>query len=113
MSEVLKCGQFPDVSDIIFDTKPLERRRSAVSVGSELRYPALQATGWELMRNCNDFGCRPGCSSARRWVLGAVLVTFAVSASAGIFRDVMEKIGISKPPPQTTAAGGVPTFPRH
>lgn len=65
------------------------------------------------MRNHSGFECRPGCSAARQWVLGAVLVTFAVGASAGIFRDVMEKIGISKPPPQTTAAGGVPTFPRQ
>ena len=65
------------------------------------------------MRNRDDFKWLPGCSAASRLILGSVLATFAVGASAGIFRDVMDKIGISKPPPQTTAAGGVPTFPRQ
>jgi hypothetical protein len=54
----------------------------------------------------------------RRAVLALALAGLALglaasSADAGIFRDVMEKMGLAKSEPPKTDAGGTPVFPRQ
>lgn len=46
-------------------------------------------------------------------LLGALSLALAAGAEAGIFRDVMEKMGLSKPAAPKTDAGGTPVFPRQ
>jgi hypothetical protein len=45
--------------------------------------------------------------------LAGVLIFAPRAAEAGIFRDVMSSVGLSKPAPATTDANGVPSYPRQ
>jgi hypothetical protein len=54
-------------------------------------------------------------AAAAGWAALALAVPLALAAAtaeAGIFRDVMEKVGLAKPGPPKTDAGGTPVFPR-
>jgi hypothetical protein len=53
------------------------------------------------------------CTAVAVLGAGLVLTLGASPAGAGIFRDVMDKIGLSKPSTQKTDAGGTPVFPRQ
>jgi hypothetical protein len=46
-------------------------------------------------------------------MLAGVLCCVPGGAQAGIFRDVMASVGLSKPTPPPTDANGVPSFPRQ
>jgi hypothetical protein len=60
-----------------------------------------------------NFGRSRGVAAG--WATLALALAFTVvagAADAGIFRDVMEKVGLAKPAPPKTDAGGTPVFPR-
>ncbi len=56
---------------------------------------------------------KAGGGAAACAALALVLLGVPTAADAGIFRDVMEKMGLSKTEPPKTDDGGTPVFPRQ
>jgi hypothetical protein len=65
------------------------------------------------MNGRNSNVCTPGRDLAARWAMAVSLILVSSASHAGILRDVMVSVGLSKPAPPAAGSPGSQTLPRQ